>query len=78
MASTGRVGDRLRSGEGLGVLLKPLHAEEFREDRLFELDLRANPRANASGWVWEGLVRSHIPLSGARPDRCTRFRLGTC
>jgi len=40
-----------------------IHAEELREDRLVELGLRANPRANATGWVSKGLVRSHVPLS---------------
>jgi hypothetical protein len=52
----------LGGGKGLRVLLQPLHAEELREDRLFELGLGANPPANATGWVSKGLVRSHRPL----------------
>ena len=68
MSPTGRVGDRLRGGKGLRVLFQPLHAEELREDRLFELGLLANSPANATGRdsegrVWELLVRSHLPLS---------------
>ena len=63
---TGRVGDRLGGGKGLRVLLQPLHAEELPEDRLFELGLRANPPANATGRVSKGIVRSHSALS-ARP-----------
>ena len=63
VSPTGRVGDRLGGGEGLRVLLQPLHAEELGEDRLFELGLRANPPPTASGRVSERLVRSHLSLS---------------
>jgi hypothetical protein len=59
----GCVGDRLGGGKSLRVLLQPLHAEEFREDRLFELGLRANQPRTAPGRIWEGLARSHPSLS---------------
>src|SRR5665647_681551 len=63
VSPTWRVSDRLGGGKGLRVLLQPLHAEELREDRLFELGLQANPPATATGRVPEGLVRFHLPLS---------------
>ena len=39
----GRVGDRLSRGEGAGVLLQPLDAEQFGEDRLGELTPGVTP-----------------------------------
>jgi hypothetical protein len=78
-APAGLIGDRLRGGKGLRVLLQPLHAEELREDGLFEVGLWPNPPANATKRVSEGLVRSHIPLSGhglAGPALASTW--GTC
>ena len=49
LSPTGRVRDRLGGGQGLRVLLQPLHAEELGEDRLLELGLRANPPAVGTG-----------------------------
>jgi hypothetical protein len=41
----GRVGDPLRGGKRLGVLFEPLDAEEFAQDRLFQLGLVPRPPA---------------------------------
>ena len=62
MSATGRIGDRLGGSKRPGMLLQALHAEQLREDRLFDLGLRANPPANVAGRVREGLVRYQIFL----------------
>jgi hypothetical protein len=55
-----RAGYCLGGGQGLGMLLQPLDAEEFGEDRLFDLGARPNQPASGTGRVREGLARSHV------------------
>ena len=68
VSPTGRVGHRLGGGEGLRVLLEPLHAEQFREDGLSEF--RFGPRSpSTSPWrIREGLVRRHRSRRTVRAD----------
>ena len=69
MSPPGRVGHGLSGRKSLSVLLQPLHAEELREDRLFEFGLRANPWPTATRRVWKRLVRGHVSVSAAGSER---------
>ena len=80
MSLARRVRDPVGGRQRLGVLLESLHAEELRDDRLFELELRTgDPPANTTGRIPEGLVRCHLPIWANGPIRPVRAcTWGTC
>jgi len=64
------VGDSLRCGEGSGVLLEPLDAEKFGENRVLRLG-RAPASAIATERIWYGRVGSQFPFFGNRGAETT-------